>query len=442
MKLQYTLIIFVFLSFCFLGKAQEKPLNKKSGISKQPVSNSSIRSLTVGENVPDILITKIINDDRRNAKISDFKDQLLILDFWDTYCGSCIEALPKLHDMQIKFGNKIKILAVTYQQEAEVSNFFNKNRFLKGLKFPCVVEDNILRAYFRHQIISHEVWIFKGRVIAITTPEYVNIENITKVLNGEKINWPIKSDSFNFDPKQEIFALKDPDKYSNLFKIQEHSGITGYRPGIDYKEGIAINDDSVKHVYRTSFYNSSIIKAYSQLLFQSDSNKRNFIMTPGRIVLEVKDTSNFMYDSKSGLIDSWNYKNLFCYEMVSSKPLKKTERMKKVLQDLDLKLSLHGRWGKRMVNCIIIYKANPNINPDSVSKPIKPTMALPLSAVPLMGFDMSQEFPPAIDETGYKGTIYLGTYSGKGSIRKELQRYGFDYKEELRNIEVMIITEI
>lgn len=440
MKLAYIFIV-LFMALTIEAGAQKTSTNKTSGYSKQPLNNTSIKSLKIGDKVPDLLIAKIINNDKRTAKISDFKNQLLILDFWDTYCGSCIEALPKLDSMQRKFGNKTKILAVTYQKEDEVTKFFNTNRFLKGLKPACVVEDDLLRNYFKHQIISHEVWIYKGIVKALTTTEYVNAKNIQDVLDEKPINWPVKYDSFDFDPAKPIFSLNEADQYHQKNTFKEFSGITGYREGIDVKRGVAFDDDSVNHVYRTSFLNSSIVDAYKMLLFQSDHIKRGFILTPGRLVLEVKDPFKYVYTAKLGLADVWNRENTFCYEMISSKPVEKTGRIKKVIEDLNLKLGLSARWEKRMVNCIVIYKANLKINPDTVSRPLKPTMSIVASAIPLMNFDIRQIFPPALDETGYKGQIYFGTYSGPDSLRKELQRYGFDYKEEMREIEVMVITE-
>lgn len=76
--------------------------------SRRPEPDLKIRNLKIGDRVPEIIISKIIGDSKPDAKISDFKDKLLILDFWDTFCGSCIEALPKLDSLQQKFGNKIK----------------------------------------------------------------------------------------------------------------------------------------------------------------------------------------------------------------------------------------------------------------------------------------------------------------------------------------------
>lgn len=432
MKIKFILAItFIIIGTCTYAQ--------KKKTSKRQFDHEQIKNLKVGDQVPDLLLAKIINNVQRSAKISDFRNQLLILDFWDTYCGSCIEALPKLSAMQQKFGKKIKILPVTYQKEAEVTKFFSNSRFLNGLKPACVVEDNLLRKYFKHQIISHVVWIYKGTLKALTTTEYVNSENIQDVLEEKPINWPVKNDNFGFDPREKMFSLNDAEQYSHNGDFNEFSGITGYREGIDVKRGIAFDDDTIKHVYRTSFMNRSIIDAYKGLLFQL--SKKNFILTPGRLILEVKDSSDYIYNPKIGLADTWRRNHEFCYEMVNSKPLAKETRLQRVITDLNLKLNLNVRWEKRMVNCIVMYRANESIDPDTVARPSKIAMSIAASAVPLMAFDMTQKYPPAVDETGYNGMLHFNEYSGSDDLRRELQRYGFDFKEAIREIDVLVITE-
>ena len=102
------LVLISLISILFLkleAIAQKKPIIK---------TELQIRDLKIGDQVPDLYIAKIIKNQKNSAKISDFKDQLLILDFWDTYCSSCIEALPKMDSLQKEFGHQIKILPVRH----------------------------------------------------------------------------------------------------------------------------------------------------------------------------------------------------------------------------------------------------------------------------------------------------------------------------------------
>jgi thiol-disulfide isomerase/thioredoxin len=72
-----------------------------------------LRSLVVGDIVPDIEISNMINNSSATQKLFDFKSDLLIIDFWATWCGPCVASFPKLEFLQKKFGEKLRILSVT-----------------------------------------------------------------------------------------------------------------------------------------------------------------------------------------------------------------------------------------------------------------------------------------------------------------------------------------
>lgn len=410
--------------------------------SRVPDLDPKIKNLKVGDKVPDILIAKIINNSARTAKISDFRDRLLILDFWDTYCGSCIEALPKLNAIQNKFGNRIKILPVTWQKEAEVIRFFKTNRHLKNqatpVLLPCVVEDRLLASYFRHQIISHEVWIYKGLVKAITSPEYVNEENIRMVLDGKLVDWPVKNDAVDFDISKPLMSLICPDEYNQKNKVFSYSVLAGHRNGLNKTGGLNFSYDSLNHTYRTALFNKSIASAYKLLLFNTDSVEKDFIMTPGRWVLEAKDPSKYDYDAKMGLYDAWSREHEVCYEMVTSRTVKKHEMARMVLKDLDNKLGLYGRWEKRKVKCLVFTRGNGPVT-DTLSMD---KGGIPVPIIAFFKLDNTGKYPPAVDETNFTGGLKMEPYDGTlEGLRKEMQRHGLNLIEAEREIDVMVITE-
>src|SRR5688572_7574854 len=64
------------------------------------------KGLQVGNKMPDIPLGVVINNKTGKTRFSEFKGKLLILDFWDTYCSSCIEGFPKMVQLQKEFGDK------------------------------------------------------------------------------------------------------------------------------------------------------------------------------------------------------------------------------------------------------------------------------------------------------------------------------------------------
>src|SRR6185312_10987349 len=70
----------------------------------------ALKPLSIGDTVPDITLTNVYNYPSSTIKLSDLKGKLVILDFWSTWCGSCIEAMPESEKLQNGFGNKIQII--------------------------------------------------------------------------------------------------------------------------------------------------------------------------------------------------------------------------------------------------------------------------------------------------------------------------------------------
>ena len=73
--------------------------------------------ITIGQQVPDVLIKTILNYNTTDgpatsAKVSDFRGKLLIIDFWATWCTSCIYKFPELDQLQDEFAG----LGNVYQQ--------------------------------------------------------------------------------------------------------------------------------------------------------------------------------------------------------------------------------------------------------------------------------------------------------------------------------------
>ena len=132
--------------------------------------------------MPKVFLPEIIQDKNTSAYLSSFKQPLIILDFWSIYCSGCVAAMPDMEILQKKFGHQIKILPVTKDKKEVVKSFWDKNKYLKGVKLPSVVADKILNSYFKHTGEPHEVWIYKGKIVAITYGDYVDEDNISRVL--------------------------------------------------------------------------------------------------------------------------------------------------------------------------------------------------------------------------------------------------------------------
>src|SRR5690606_27069644 len=110
---------------------------------------------------------------------------------------------PKLDRLQKRFKDDVLILPVTRQKRKAITDFWSQNAFTKHIDLPTVTGDSVLSGYFHHQGVPHVVWIGpNGEVMSFTDGQYVDSTIISKVINGEKVNWPVmvnNEDLFDFD---------------------------------------------------------------------------------------------------------------------------------------------------------------------------------------------------------------------------------------------------
>lgn len=439
--MKLTTLLCYFLLLTGITQAQDKIVRDYG----YPPLVPGIAELKIGDQVPDILIDKIINNDKRSMRTSDYKDKLLVLDFWDIYCTTCIASMPKLDSLQKVFGDQVKLLSVTYQPEDMISKFFKTNRFLNEhtppVNRPSVVDDRVLRTYFQYETNPHVVWINKGKVVAITGGEYITAKNIQTLLDGKAVDWVLKTE--RFDSSLPFVVVNPLWQEASDSPYYGYSVLTGQATAVPAEGSIHFIQDSVHNHTRVAILNQDILTTYRMLLHNTKSDEYNMKVFyasthPSRVVLEVKDPSRIMYKKEYGDYADWLKKNIFCYEQVKQGIVDKTVMAKLAVQDLNNRLRLYVRYETRKVKCLVFIKTD---------KPVIDTRAIEEGGaviIPYLVFnlDLEGKYPPFIDETGYTGGLNFQSTDGTiAGLRKEMQRHNLDLIEAERDIEVMVISD-
>jgi len=158
------------------------------------------KGLKIGDNMPDAAITNILNSSYKKAKISDYKGKLILIDFWSTWCSSCIAGFPHLDSLQRESAGRIQVLLVNAKKEGDTERGVRivldrmKNWSDRPFKLPVVLQDTSLSRYFTFRTIPHCIWIGpNGRIIAITGKEEVTAANIAQALTGGPFTLPVKT---------------------------------------------------------------------------------------------------------------------------------------------------------------------------------------------------------------------------------------------------------
>ncbi len=99
----------------------------------------------IGDQIPDFKSSTLHGG---SIALSDFRDQqVVVLDFWATWCTPCVKGMPALQEMHEEFGGRgVKVLAVNVGEDAEtVQEFIDR----EGYSFDVVMDpfDDISDAF-------------------------------------------------------------------------------------------------------------------------------------------------------------------------------------------------------------------------------------------------------------------------------------------------------
>ena len=84
---------------------------------------SGSRPPRIGSAAPDFTV----QDSDRSVKLSDYRGQIVVLNFWATWCPPCVEEMPSLVEMQRRMKAKgITVVAVSVDVDQGAYNQFVK----------------------------------------------------------------------------------------------------------------------------------------------------------------------------------------------------------------------------------------------------------------------------------------------------------------------------
>lgn len=68
-----------------------------------------------------------LNGNRINFK--DLKGEVVLINFWATWCPPCVAELPHIQNLANDYGDKIKIVLVSGENQIKVSTYLNKKDY-------------------------------------------------------------------------------------------------------------------------------------------------------------------------------------------------------------------------------------------------------------------------------------------------------------------------
>ncbi|AMX01001.1 thiol-disulfide oxidoreductase ResA [Rummeliibacillus sp. G93] len=145
-------------------------------------NKNDVKLLKVGDDAPNF---SLVDLNGKTHKLSDYKGQGVLLNFWGTWCKPCKKEMPAINDQYKEFKDQgIQILGINIaQSELEVTSFTDK----LGVEFPIVIDKtrSVMRAYNVDPLPATILINKDGKIENIITGEMKEKE-INQYLNSIK----------------------------------------------------------------------------------------------------------------------------------------------------------------------------------------------------------------------------------------------------------------
>ena len=117
--------------------------DKEAPVGKMPAV------LKVGEVAPEIIFESLMGADKKGGKLSDYRGNIIYLDFWASWCKPCLTSMPLLNELRSQLKTDgFEVLAINLDNDPD-----NGRNFL--LKYPVdypAVYNNDLDIYKRYKL--------------------------------------------------------------------------------------------------------------------------------------------------------------------------------------------------------------------------------------------------------------------------------------------------
>lgn len=388
------------------------------------------KALQVGSNFVPPKKVQLMRGKDKSIDWEALQGKVVLLDFFSTSCGTCIQIMPHLQELEQKHPDKFKVIIVTTHDKATLEKFFATNVYLKEHKvnLPVIYADSYFHNLFPHISEPHEILLYQGKVQAITGSGSINEASILKLYADKTITLPLKDDYGKGNVLNQLNELEKAIKAGVIF--------SGYQDGVPY-QAWTFQRDSFTGLYKSSIYNASIYSALLSLTTRARIKDNNYIPRMDRVIWKVRDSSIYYnFDRKD---DQWMLKHGVSYERYDIKERVDSVQARVILADFISFYGVRAYEGNKRMKCLILL-------PTSVSpytgKAVTKTMTYSNSTVFAMFADYAGKFPPTIDRVNSKTEMKIGGYETLEELNAQLAAYGIKAEIAEADMKVLVIEEL
>jgi thiol-disulfide isomerase/thioredoxin len=428
---------------------------------------AGVEPLKMGDKLPDISISKIKNYKSPSINLSDLKGKLVILDFWNKGCSSCIAAFPEMERLQNTFGDKIQVILVTDDSDEDLAGLYKKSFNLKNTKLPMITNDSLLHKYFPHMGVPFHVWISAdGMVTAMTNSSSTTEGNIKKYLSGADLKLVVRSDETDIKGLVEVSSIKQFNASKDQYQQLEcYSIITKKNKLSPQSRGVSINLNTEGltgkgGVFRSQ--NSTILMLFGSVFYRNGalSYYKKVIVEPSK----KENIEKYYPPGNKDDVELWNENNQYCYEyllpsFVSKLPPKEYgEWVRKMIkQDLERFFGINSFIENRDVKCMVLTKISDKNRFMTKGGELgegeaqNGTYVFRNTSISVIQFAFGKMLNqnteneiPFINETQYDGNVDMDIKLDVDlkTLNQLLAKYDLKLTEQVRNVPCLILKEV
>lgn len=144
----------------------------------------------IGDVPPPLIISETVQGPSPEEISWDkLKGKVVVLEFWNTACAPCVEAIPHLNELVEQFSNRVVFISIS-DDNADYLKKFLKRRPIKS----WLVLDGLLnptRMAYDVEAIPHTVIVdASGKIAALTHPAALQPKNLEEILAGKPCSLP------------------------------------------------------------------------------------------------------------------------------------------------------------------------------------------------------------------------------------------------------------
>ena len=394
------------------------------------------KPLKIGDTVPEEAWSapmQVINhpENKKTITLSEHKDQLVLLDFWATWCASCLKNFPKMHDLEKQFDGRIKIIPITEENSAVLNKFFSSANGKRYSSTASVKEDKIFHQLFPHKAVPYIVWIKNGKMINTTDAEQVTAQTVSEILTDQNssLQTVIQVDRSRPFMLSENYDLEKQTQMMS-YSILSKGRIRGAAAGSVFRR-------NGKSVYGRLFSNMVLLSVYRGIAYEIFS-RNGQQLSEKRILNFVRNPEELIFDpTVEDRIQDSRYYTFDFIDMASDADSLYPNMLRTLNSTLPYKVTIE----EKTMKCWVISKSDKN-RPGKTSKDSEPLTPMK-SLISILNEDDRFTALPVIDETEIQGNIGIDIKKIKGSaeLRKVLEKHSLQITEEERKLMMLVIRD-